>query len=503
MRHHLGAFTESDRLGGRGALAALACYLPSLRVTMLFTAPQDAFDVSVYLTALFLAVAFVLSRQPSDDLLRPFIWLIGLYVAYAVGGVFFVEVNFQNETSRDAELIFAVTSLVGLLAMHFGHSLGLRRGTKATAGSAADHRVADPGSFLILCLATAAVAAYPGREWVADRLLPSRIVAYGDWAFSSRAEALLDPQSGIGAYSGELCIFLVLTALLVPLFCGWKVRWLTVAIAFALAALTLKSGQKSYSLFLVSGLIAWWNYRKKRLAGSHLLIAGALAYLCLTLFNHVRHTSSLEEMATSAVDLVRSDPVFLTPAYGGELTSAVHEYLILLDAMKTGQAKITYGGTLLRDIAAFIPRPIWPDRPLSASQYYMQSFYPKAFEEGRGVGLYLVAEAYWAFGFMGVVAELAFVGWFCGLVYQKLTPRSGDPLRALLYVYALQFLVVPAVRGGFVLCIKGGLMFVGPVGLMLMLAISLRRRMRRRVRRTRPYERVETVAAFSRGTAEG
>jgi hypothetical protein len=146
--------------------------------------------------------------------------------------------------------------------------------------------------------------------------------------------------------------------------------------------------------------------------------------------------------------------------------------------MKTGKSKITYGETLLRDIAAFIPRPIWPDRPLSAALYYMQSFYPKAYEEGRGVGLYLVAEAYWAFGFFGVVAELAVVGWFCGLMYPKFLPYSEDPVRPLLYVYAVQFLVIPVIRGGFVLCVKAGLMFVGPVGLML--AISIGQHMRRR-----------------------
>jgi predicted membrane channel-forming protein YqfA (hemolysin III family) len=459
-------------LGGRGLLAGLACYVLSLGITLLVAAPDDAFELSVYLSALFLAFAFVLSRQPADDLLRPFVWLTALYVAYTVGGVFFMKTNPQNQVSRESEWIFAATSLLGLLAMHVGHAQGLRTVPCYSARPAAIRRVTDPRCFEILCLSTAGLAAYPGRTWVADRFSPSRIAAYTDWASSRRAEALLDPQSGLGAYCGELCIFLLLIALLAPLFYGWKLRWLTVAVGLALVLLTIKGGHKSYALFFFSALAVWWNYQRSRLRGWHLLVGGLAAYVALAAFNHVRYTSSLSEMGRASVDMIRQDPTLLTPAKGGELSSAVREYLILLDGIQIGTAEITYGGTLLRDLGAFVPKALWPDRPLPASEYYMQSFYPKEFDEGKGLGLYIVAEAYWNFGFLGVAAEMAFVGWFCNWMYAKIEPSASEPLRPLLYAFALQIFVIPVVRGGFILCTKTGLMFVGPV--LLLFALSTR-----------------------------
>jgi hypothetical protein len=462
-------------LGARGILVAAACYVPSLGMTLLSIAPDDAFEVSLYFTALFLIFAFILSRQPGDDLLRPFVWLTVLYIAYTVGGVFFMKTSFQDQISRESELIFAATSLLGLLAMHFGHAHGLRS-RRGLARQPVVRRVTDARYFEILCLATAALAAYPGRSWVADRFSPSRIAAYTDWASSRRAEAMLDPQSGLAAYCGEMCIFLLLIALLLPLFYGWKLRWLTVPIGLALILLTVKGGHKSYALFFVTGLAVRWNYQRSRLRVWHLLVGGATAYFLLAIFNHVRYTSSLSEMGRASVEMIQEDPTILTPAKGGELSSAVREYLILLDGIKLGIAEITYGGTLLRDLAAFIPKAIWPDRPLPASEFYMQSFYPQDFDEGKGVGLYIVAEAYWTFGFLGVAAEMALAGWFCSWMYAKLEPWSNEPVRPLLYAFALQILVIPVVRGGFILCAKTGLMFVGPV--LLILALSTRQPLR-------------------------
>lgn len=60
---------------------------------------------------------------------------------------------------------------------------------------------------------------------------------------------------------------------------------------------------------------------------------------------------------------------------------------------------------------AWIPRKIWPDKPIiSLGKVFYQEFYPPIYHEGTSVAITLPGQFYWDFGYAGVVAGMFVVG---------------------------------------------------------------------------------------------
>jgi hypothetical protein len=105
-----------------------------------------------------------------------------------------------------------------------------------------------------------------------------------------------------------------------------------------------------------------------------------------------------------------------------------------------------FGLSYLRAPLFWIPMKIYPQRPLSLAQWYMQQFYGGGFGLNQGMAFFFLAEGYINFGPVGPLITMLFWGTICGLVQQYRIQNSGNAGAVLLYSLFVAFLL-QAVRG--------------------------------------------------------
>jgi hypothetical protein len=99
----------------------------------------------------------------------------------------------------------------------------------------------------------------------------------------------------------------------------------------------------------------------------------------------------------------------------GQVGSAV-------DYIASGYREHALGATIWRSIIAFIPRVVWPGKPVIAGGSDLVTYYTgQEFAEGTSVGLGLVTEFYINFGSVGVV--LGFLCW--GIIVAVVDSAAG------------------------------------------------------------------------------
>ena len=135
----------------------------------------------------------------------------------------------------------------------------------------------------------------------------------------------------------------------------------------------------------------------------------------------------------------------------------------------------SYGKSYLTELLTFIPRAVYPDRPLPLSLQYMASFYPSEMEQGRGQGFFIPTEGYWAFGVGGVCLQMAAFGAILGALYRFFRANLNNGIIAFIYVMTWMPGIVSPIRTGLIGSVKATLMVAGPL-LVIYLLLSARRR---------------------------
>ena len=87
----------------------------------------------------------------------------------------------------------------------------------------------------------------------------------------------------------------------------------------------------------------------------------------------------------------------------------------------------TLGSELTLVGIAWIPRKIWPDKPVvSLGKIFYERFYPPIFHEGTSVAITLPGEFYWAFGLIGVIIGMLVIGILWRLLFEYLVRPKGN-----------------------------------------------------------------------------
>jgi len=88
--------------------------------------------------------------------------------------------------------------------------------------------------------------------------------------------------------------------------------------------------------------------------------------------------------------------------------------------LESGRVEFARGETLWQALIAFVPRAIWPDKPVMAGSGDLVSKYTGYyFEEGTSVGVGQVMEFYINFGQAGVVIGFLFIGFILALIDRR------------------------------------------------------------------------------------
>ena len=99
-----------------------------------------------------------------------------------------------------------------------------------------------------------------------------------------------------------------------------------------------------------------------------------------------------------------------------------------------------HGRTYLDVLVNFVPRFIYPDRPLAPTQWFAQSFYPIAYQQGGSMGFSSVAEGYMNLGYVGVTISGFVFGVAMYWWYRKLISKRDSVYKIAIYAASVPFM---------------------------------------------------------------
>jgi hypothetical protein len=404
------------------ALVIIATVLLALGVALALESVVDHFVSRVALiatlTVIAMAVGFFLRGEERIPLLvDPFV-LVCVFTAqfYVVGALSFALVELPlAEFFRPPAPEAALKAMLGFLTLFCCFVIGYRvRLGDVIAGALPDSR--RPGRKL------------PGI-WIERAFV---IASVGGCLLWIEAQGGLLAKLGMGYGTGKASSLLALAhAGLLPatLLVAWRVfsqRYPTTRqkagliglLTFDVVFYGLIFGVRKYLFYLFFGLMVTWLMRRPVRRIPKLRVAAILALLLIffSVWGSVRGRPLTEMISGS------SDPRYgdFTPAHYGYLQGVTDPFRIacLVWEIFPGTEPYRHGRTLLVTVLGFIPRSVWPEKPVGIgkelTRYVVGPFYESS--QGYSVAPTVPADLYLNFGWFGVVLGGLGLGVLCRTV---------------------------------------------------------------------------------------
>lgn len=192
------------------------------------------------------------------------------------------------------------------------------------------------------------------------------------------------------------------------------------------AAQFISNGARSaaFAVFMVIALT--WALRTRRIPWRLAAIMLPLFFLAFGALNIVRTAGFVGQTGGEAIQ--ESSP--------GQVLSRVQEEIDLRQSLQSTVPVISqghevmggplWGSSYAAAVFAFVPRAIWPDKPRGPGSLYAQNFLGEV-REGLAVPVNPTAEAYWNFGFLGVIFLSALYGSLIRYAHNFYTARQENP----------------------------------------------------------------------------
>lgn len=194
-------------------------------------------------------------------------------------------------------------------------------------------------------------------------------------------------------------------------------------------------------LFLV--ILLQIHYLARPLKPASAVLAFLPLYTALVMYGHVRSLLAMGSLGTvllSAWGRLLSQPALLLPTSFGEFINPARALYDL--ANRTVDFSPLLGRTYVNIPWIFLPKAILPNRPLTASEWYVWAVNPALAAAGGGLGFCTAAEGYLNFGTVGVfvhmfVYSLAFIGLYRALWKNRCIVHKAYKVVALIIVYSV------------------------------------------------------------------
>ncbi len=446
---------------------------------------------------------YVSKERPTSDVLSPGVIFPLVLLAYSVGSSLFVHefgvTNFGYPVGPDIIRTFYGCALIGLGAFFCGRYLSVRfpvwpfKTFKELAqnGHIEAARIPDFVSRHERALCAFKIAetdeSHTRDKIIVYALLSGLLCApfiasafnvlsqqsYGERALQSRIEDMQDSASGLKqVFLITTPVTLIVCAASLLLFDrgrGIVIRCAgAIVIALNLGA-NLLAGWRGNLMMTLSLAGVYYHYRVRRFRLSHLLMGSVLVYVLVNAMALMRVSSDPSEMIDALNgDIGRNSLSFLSLSRSGELLTGTN-LMRQIGGVRDGELNYSFGETVLDDILVFIPRPLYPERPLPSSEKFIEIFYPGVRETGGGYGFFILQEGHWVAGYFGVFVMMCGFGYLVYSVYWVFLSYKNS--LAAVFAYALVFpaLCVFSVRSGVVGSLKAALITLIPLMIVLML----------------------------------
>jgi oligosaccharide repeat unit polymerase len=416
--------------------------------------------LALYVSVLSGAVLLGGRETESFDLLEPYYVFLAIYTLYSWGGAWNAALYSRQFDSIMPMYHWAV--VLGLIGFVAGYQWR-RRSAQAPL-----HLDISLSKFTTACWVMAVVFGiltfgHWSRLFDLSAMLPYTETAW-EWRLSRTA------SSGLVEYLDKIAITVMVAALFLRSFTKKKVGIISICLMIAYVILTIAEGSKTPLVHAVLLVVMLIHYLIRPIRVRHALVLGVGLYVFATLFNNVRNTTQFSLMYSQAVELVRENPSVLLPANSGELIGPSKTLMDVIYAIGHGNLSYSLGYTYVTEALTVIPRILYPARPLPLSELYMTIFYRQEYAQGKGHGLFLLTEGYWAFGYFGVLLEMFVYGWIVSRLYEAFLPNKHKGPIVLIYANLYLPMVLTITRTGLLLSLKGTLMTFAPFAILLLLS---------------------------------
>lgn len=413
-----------------------------------------------------------------DDLLHPAGPLLALTFLYAIGPILYQHINgitiYGDLISEKTALLFCVACLLGELGIIGGALIVSLRPKKSSFRLMMDTRTIRLAIPVMIVLAS--ILAVLTFDYVLSSFDITTARAYSDWALSSRVDKM---NAGAFQPVAEVIYSMVPTALLlgtgiVLTFKGRLPGRLIGMLILGANVITMAlSGSRSGMFMALTAISIFFHYRVHQLRVASVAIGVLIAMLLLNGISLVRSTSQIAEMHEIFRNEVGGDMIrLLNPERSGEFLTGMN-LMRLMEAVSSGETYLNYGKGFLDDLAVFVPRLMFPNRPLPLSEKFVEEFYPGIREQGMGYGLYFLQDGYWAFGLPGVLLSMFIFSWVLSRIYCHILPSLNSDFPVLVYAFTYFPLVIASPRSGLILSFKSAAMGLIPFVMVLLVVFCV------------------------------
>ena len=210
--------------------------------------------------------------------------------------------------------------------------------------------------------------------------------------------------------------------------------------AVALVLQFVVTGSRSGLFIPVALLLAVWIFHNRRLPATRALLLGMVAVLMLGVLGEVRRSGRDGEVDFTA--LLEFDIASAWEASQEEQASRSNDTGLAVTALVPERRDHLYGTTYVAAVLFWVPRALWRDKPRGAGAHASALLFKgRDTMDGYSGGGYPVngaPEAYWNFGYAGVVAVYALYGMVLSAVAGALLRNPANPF-ALMAVLIVTF----------------------------------------------------------------
>lgn len=421
--------------------------------------------------SIYLAIGFLFLKKykggGSLDLFSPAPGLVVLLFLYSVALALFVEsvgtTNFGHLVTANVMTTYYISCILGLAGISAGMLVAKRCENFSDYIPIIQRFRIDNRTFnrkLILYGTAFGIAFFP---FIYNSFDFTNVLSYAERALPLRVERAASAASGLSEFFLRIIPSTLILFMATSLMIRRKGIWAKLSGIVIFGSYILANTLAGWRGVVISAVViplVFYHYRIKPISKTKAAIVLVLAYLFVSGLAVVRSTSDPKQMLDAMHDEILDQGFrFMDLKSSGELLVGTN-LMRLVSGLEDGETDFTYGSSVLTELLVFIPRGIYPNRPLPLSEKFVSIFYPYVYSSGGGYGFFMLQEGYWSFGLVGVFLFLFIYGWSVQVIYQWFKKNMQYDCVALLYSGIYISLVLSTVRTGLVGSYKSALMNV-------------------------------------------
>jgi oligosaccharide repeat unit polymerase len=212
-----------------------------------------------------------------------------------------------------------------------------------------------------------------------------------------------------------------------------------------LLGMNLILGVRNQLVYIALTIAIFWHHSIRPIRFKKLAIAGLLIFVALNIVGSVRKSNyeNLGDFWTkTATPFNQLDENVQMLYYTLTVGEFVGPFETMPQMIKSvgGEIWPQFGITYMEVPLHWIPRALYPTRPLRLANWYMEKFYGSGFGLNETSQFFFLSEGYLNFGPFGVVATMILWGWLLGAAHNFQQLARGEPGAILLYALTVAFI---------------------------------------------------------------